>query len=119
MLGEEEQKLEKKREELKNFVQQCCPECDRSVMEAFNKTVNKPVIIRHIYKDTTWYAIYINRIIKYYETLYDSPSGFAVAHMKHINEGLKFYPKTTSTNGWDTCSFRNEEGEWVKLDTLR
>ena len=48
-----------------------------------------------------------------------TPSGFAVEHMRNINKILNCSPETTSTNGWDTCEIVNEEGEWVKLATLR
>lgn len=48
-----------------------------------------------------------------------TPSGFAVEHMRNINKILNCSPETTSTNGWDTCEIVNEEGEWVKLATIR
>jgi ATPase subunit of ABC transporter with duplicated ATPase domains len=106
------------RECVQKRVQQFCPDGEIPIMEAYDKNVNKPRLIRHPYKiDTlygdTWYGVYTNKKVKYYDTHY-SLSGFGKAH-KNIIKGQSISPKFTETNGWTECEIRNKEGEWVAI----
>lgn len=127
---EEERKQEKiqekkEKEVVQRSLQQICPDCEiPMMMEAYEQIIqNRPKPIIHIYKNNIWTAKYIiddkaNITILRGEVSYHSPSGFAQAHIKHSIDIQNISPKTR-VNGWDTCEIVNEEGEWVKLDTIR
>lgn len=70
--------------------------------------INKSFRIRGNYKDRTYFAA-VNKggTIRFEGSLYNSPSMAGVAARKR------------TTNGWSFWHFRNNKGEWVKLDELR
>jgi hypothetical protein len=71
--------------------------------------------IRHKYKKDIWTAVCDGIYIIHNSMIYNTPSGFATAHMDIVNN---YDTKKSSANGWIVCEIYYL-GEWIKLDTFR
>jgi hypothetical protein len=97
---------------------------DEITAKKYTDDENKEIIskmngmaIRHIYKKSNdiWTAICDGRYIIHNSVIYNTPSGFAKAHLKEVAKNNR---KTFDENGWKTCEVYYL-GDWIKLDTFR